>query len=425
MLIVISQDALVYEDLAYLEKLPNYRRLMSSCAQIKRLRTIYPTVTYPVHTSISTGVYADRHGITTNEIFRPGTLGNPWHWFAEDVKAPTIFEYAKRAGLSTAAVFWPVTGNNPYIDYLVDEYWTQGADDTCEAAFARSGSSPDVMEHIVEPNLHLLRGHERQHPAADSFVTACACDIIRRYKPDLLMVHPAHIDGFRHQYGLFNEQINRSLDVTDEQLGEVYKALEDAGELETANIVIMSDHGQITIQRSIALNVLLKEAGYIRTDESGRVVDWDAYVVSAGLSAQVYIRPAFREEIKALLDHWCYEGIYGISRVFTREECVKEERLGGDFDFVLETDGFTAFSENWERPLVRPIDISDWRYGHATHGYLPDKGPQPTFLASGPAFKAGAVVERLPIVDTTATFAKILGVHMDNIDGVSADMLLN
>lgn len=424
-LIVISQDALVYEDLAYLANLPNYKRLLGACAQIKTLRAIYPTVTYPVHTSVSTGCYPDRHGITTNELFRPGTLRNPWHWFAEDIAVPTIFEYAKAAGLSTAAVFWPVTGNNPYIDYLVDEYWSQSKDDDLEDVFIRSGSSPDVMEKVVRPSLHILRGHERQHPEADRFVTSCACDIIRNYQPDLLMIHPAHIDGFRHMYGLFNEQVNRALDETDLQLGMIYQALEETGTLGDTNIVVMSDHGQIAIQRSIALNVCLKEAGFIKTDDRGNLIDWDAYIQSAGLSAQVHLKNRARyDELYALLLHWEREGIYGISRVFTSEQARAEERLAWDFDFVLETDGFTAFNEDWKRPLVHNIDITDWRYGRATHGCLPDKGPQPTMIAAGPAFRSGVQLERRPIVDLTATFSRVLGFDMPGIDGKAVEEIL-
>ena len=159
MLIVLSEDALVREDLEYLKNRPNFARLLSSAARIDTLRTIYPTVTYPVHVSVSTGCYPDRHGITTNELFIPGGKANPWHWFAQDVRIPTIFDAAHAAGLSTAAVFWPVTGNHPAIDYLVDEYWSQSPDDDLRDVFLRSGTTPEVYARAVEPNLSLLRGH--------------------------------------------------------------------------------------------------------------------------------------------------------------------------------------------------------------------------------------------------------------------------
>ena len=55
-LIVLSADALVYEDLAYLETLPNFRKYLSGGCRIERVRSIYPTITYPCHATMATGV---------------------------------------------------------------------------------------------------------------------------------------------------------------------------------------------------------------------------------------------------------------------------------------------------------------------------------------------------------------------------------
>ena len=54
------------------------------------------------------------------------------------------------------------------------------------------------------------------------------------------------------------------------------------------------------------------------------------------------------------------------------------------------TDGYTTFSNAFTRPLVRPVDNSDYKFGRATHGHHPDKGAQPTLIAFGPHIKAGA-----------------------------------
>ena len=65
-LIVISADAMVAEDLEYLKTLPNYRKYLEGGALVKHVRSIYPSVTYPCHTTMVTGVYPDKHGITSN-----------------------------------------------------------------------------------------------------------------------------------------------------------------------------------------------------------------------------------------------------------------------------------------------------------------------------------------------------------------------
>jgi hypothetical protein len=98
------------------------------------------------------------------------------------------------------------------------------------------------------------------------------------------------------------------------------------------------------------------------------------------MSAVVYLKdPGNRklyQKTHTLLRNLCEEGIYGIGQVYTESEAREKERFGGDFSFVLETDGYTSFGDDWKRPLVKNLDFSDYRYGKATHGYLPGKGPR-------------------------------------------------
>ena len=103
--------------------------------------------------------------------------------------------------------------------------------------------------------------------------------------------------------------------------------------------------------------------------------------------------------------------------MYTAEEAEREEHLKGGFSFVLESDGFSSFSNDWKEPYVRTLDNSDYRFGHATHGHQPDKGPQPTLIAFGPDIKEGAVVARASIVDEPVTIAKVLGLDLGDTDG--------
>ncbi|MDL2317845.1 ectonucleotide pyrophosphatase/phosphodiesterase [Eubacteriales bacterium OttesenSCG-928-A19] len=424
--IVISQDAMIYEDTETLKTLPNFGKFWEKTARVDHARSVYPSLTYPAHVSMMTGVYPGRHGIVNNEYAIPGEKSSKWIHFREDVKAPTIFDYAKKAGLSTAAVFWPVTGNDPSIDYLVDEYWPQSPEETTRDCFANSGSSDEVMRKVVEPNLHMLIN--RIHPYCDAFIHACAGAIIREFKPNLLMIHPANIDAYRHQTGLFSPRVTQGLTEIDLWFGDIVKATQDAGIFEDTTFFIISDHGQMNIVRNIAPNVVFAENGLIDVDEAGRFTDYRAFCKSTGLSAQVYLKDPGNQEdyarTKALLDRMCQDEIYGISRVYTAEEAQKEEGLAGAFSFVLETDGFTSFANDWVRPLVRPMDISDYRFGRATHGYQPDKGPQPTMFAFGPGVRAGAVLPNCSIVDEPPTIARVLGLDMPGTDGKVLEELL-
>ena len=136
---------MVWEDIEYLQKKPAFKALFEKGSAVRHVRTIYPSVTYPCHTSMLTGCYPDRHGVTNNAEFRPGMLKNvPWNWFADAIKTPDIFTAAKSAGLTTANAFWPVTGAHKYIDYNLPEYWPQTAEDTKYEAFRRGGTSQNL-----------------------------------------------------------------------------------------------------------------------------------------------------------------------------------------------------------------------------------------------------------------------------------------
>ena len=176
--IVFSCDAMVYEDIEYLLTKPRFKALFEGGSSVKRMRTIYPSVTYPCHTSMSTGAYPNKHGVTNNNKQCPGQLKNvPWNWFADAIKCPDIFTAAKRAGLTTACLFWPVTAGHKDIDYNIPEYWPQSEDDTKEACFLRAGTSKELWDTVVKKNIEGVK--VRTHPDTDQFLIDSACDIIK------------------------------------------------------------------------------------------------------------------------------------------------------------------------------------------------------------------------------------------------------
>lgn len=417
-LIVLSADALVYEDLEILESLPNYQKYLAGGCLVRQVRSVYPTITYACHASMASGVYPDRHGICGNLEFEPGNLTPPWKWFYSSLHfKENIFKATKSAGYTTGAVYWPTTGNHPYIDYLIDEYWTQFPNDTIHNAYCRSGSSQEVLDIIDRHSGGVVL---RSHPNSDEFAMNCAVDILRKYSPDLMMIHPANIDGLRHQTGLFSQEVREEIVRTDTWIGRLMEASEAAGAGAETNFVLTSDHGHLEVKRTINLNVFLAERGFL-TVKDGALKDWQAYCLSGGLSALVYLKDpqdhALYNEVYSVLNSMAEEGIYGISQVFTEPEIQEREHLGGDFSFVLESDGYTSFGDNWNRPAVIGYDQTDYRRGRATHGHLPDKGPQPVFAAKGPDFRRNVVLETCDLVDEAPTYAALLGVEIPGAEG--------
>ncbi len=429
-LIVVSVDALVYEDLEYAKTLPNFGKIIESGSIIKRVKTIYPSLTHPVHASIISGAPAGVTGIISNATFAPGKDA-PWYNMLYEIKCDTILHAAKRAGLTSAVCQWPVTakGQN-VIDYLVpdilNEYST-GREDEILQVFREYGTTECLMD-IVEEGISRF-GFRDEHPAVDHFQIFCASQIIKRYKPNLLLTHPSLVDNARHLSGIFGERVKPAIEQTDLWLGQLIDAVAEAGIADSTDFVILSDHGQLNIVRTVCPNVYLADAGLIKCGENGEILSFDAYVASCGLSAQVYLsHPDDKElydNVYNLLCTMAKEGIYGFEKVFVANEVKEMYGLSGEFSFVLESDGYSSFSEAAVRPIVRPLNTDDYRTGKGTHGHQPEKGPQPTFIGAGPSFKSGACVKEGNILNHAPTLAKILGISLRDASGKCVDEILN
>ena len=65
-LLMISLDAAFEADAKTLLSMPNLGALADRGVFCQNVQTIYPSLTYPIHTSIITGCYPDKHGIPHN-----------------------------------------------------------------------------------------------------------------------------------------------------------------------------------------------------------------------------------------------------------------------------------------------------------------------------------------------------------------------
>ena len=425
-LIVVSVDAMVYEDLAYCKNLPNFAKILKEASLIERVLTIYPSVTHPVHATIISGNPAGKTGIVNNLVFNPEApagKNNIWYNSLDQIQCDTVVHAAKRAGLTVATSSWPLTsGGQEFIDYLIPNALNSdfiGYEDNPIEAYKKLGAGENVVPIIKEVLKQVT--YENKHPEVDDFQALCAVEIIKKFKPNLLLIHPGYVDEERHGSGVFSEEVNHSLKKTDEWIGMLLTAVKEAGIEDCTDFVILSDHGQINITRTISPNVYLADKGYIKVDAEGNITEWSAFCKSTGASALVYLKDASNKavynEVYTLLSDMAKEGIYGFERAYTVEETKEKYGLYGTFSFVLETDGYTSFGDWHTRPAVRGFDFSDYRFGKGTHGHMPEKGPQPPFIAFGPSFKKGVIIPKGSILNHAPTLAAVLGIAIKDTAG--------
>jgi len=94
---------------------PNLVELRQQGVSAERMIPVFPSVTYPGHTTLVTGVYPATHGVINN--FKQGA---EWYLHASDIKAKTLWQAAREKGLTTAIVTWPAS-YGAEVNYLIPE----------------------------------------------------------------------------------------------------------------------------------------------------------------------------------------------------------------------------------------------------------------------------------------------------------------
>jgi predicted AlkP superfamily pyrophosphatase or phosphodiesterase len=409
-LVALCVDSLFTTDLEAINKLPHFHEIVKDSIVAKDITCIYPTLTYPCHATIMSGCYPNRTGIVHNEKLNPATNNASWHWYYEDMKVRSIFDYARENGMKTAGVLWPVTAGAP-VDYLIPEIWTENRNDP-QDIFEQT-ISEDVRE-IYQKNKSLRNWKET--PEFDMFGAACAVDIIHAYKPEVMLLHMATLDHYRHMYGTHAPEVQLALKLHDEWLGMIMEALRTENLYEDTAFIILGDHGQMPIKKNICINHLFREKGLLQVNSAGEIVEYDAYAQSCGISAQIYIKDKSRKsEVLEVLRFLQRAGL--LMDIFTREEIEQKQHLSGDFDFVVEAVDFYAFSNAYDNLLVETSSI-DYKYNVATHGHLPGRGEKPCFIIHNSG-QVPQILQGARLIDEAPTMLELLGIKMTDVDGVS------
>lgn len=356
----------------YLERgvTPTLNRLRAGGA-FAAMRPSFPSVTFPNHYTLVTGLHPDRHGVVNNTMqdaelgrFTLGTAAavTDRRWW--DGGEP-IWVTAERAGLVTATMFWP--GSEADIQGVRPAHWT---------VFDQS-----------------MRGDAR----VDQVLAWL--DLPQDRRPDFATVYFDIVDTAGHNHGPDSDQVTRAAAAVDISIARLIAGLEARGLTDRTTLVIAADHGMAATSpdRVIYLDDL---------------IDLDhLQIVHSGAFAGINPAPGHERAVEAALvrrgDHMeCFrKAELPVRLTYGRHPRVPAIICLPDVGWLIATR---------DRPVRR---------AGGTHGY-DNAAPEMAalFIAHGPEIRPGVVLDEVDGVDVQPLLAHLLGLEAPQGDGSLDDL---
>lgn len=391
---------------------PALRRLAAEGVQARRMLTINPSVTWPTHTTMVTGVRPARHGVLMNGALARNGPGRPvaverYRDRADILRAPTVYDLARASGLSTAQVNWVAIQNAPSIQWQFD--YRPNPKGVVEREMVTAGLATEQ---------EIAGFGSGTEPWKDQIWTRAAVHILSRYRPNLVLFHLLALDDLHHRYGPGSLGGAAGIALVDARLGEFVEAIRRHNLADRTTVLIVSDHGFKPAPRRVRPNAFLREHGFIRRGPGG--TEADAYLVAQGGNAMVYVTdPANGARLLPRLEK-LLAGLEGVARVVKPSEYAalglpQPSENGAAGDLVLfAKDGYWFHDED-EGPVVLDT-VPGTTVG--THGYpAADGAMDAIFIAWGYGIRKGARLDTVSITDVAPTIAEMLGIRMPNVEG--------
>lgn len=424
--VMISIDGLMPSSYAEAgpSKIPVLRRLVREGAYADGVVSVLPTVTYPAHTTLITGVPTSVHGIVDNRMFDPeGVSGGANYWYARDIRVPTLLGAVGGRGWRTAAVAWPVTVGLD-VDFHVPEFWrvNYGTDFSENSSFLRVASTPHLLDAV-----EIASGKPLAAKQTDEDRTDIAAFILKTYQPHLTLLHLVDLDSAQHSYGPGSPEALETLERLDGLIGRVVQTLEAGGLYERTHLAIVSDHGFRSIERQLNPNALLKQEGLLSVDAAGRISSWRAVFHASGGTGFFYVRDpsdrSLRDRLSAVLQRMKADAANGVDSVWTADDIA---RLGGPPDAVFGIDMRPGFYTGGDHAtLVTPTRRGDGGGMRGGHGFSPlHKELHAALIARGPAIRAGSRLGVVRMTQIASTLARWLGVGLSPLADQPIDALV-
>jgi len=361
----------------YLERgiTPNLSRIAREGVRAQWMNPSYPSLTFPNHYTIVTGLRPDHHGIIHNtmrdesiggfKIADRDAVGDGRWWGGEP-----IWVGAEKAGLRSATMFWP--GSEAEIDGVRPAHW--------------------------------LKYDEKVGYDARVDQVVAWLDVPVAQRPRIATLYLEKVDKAGHDFGPDSPQVRAAIIEADAAIGRLLRALAARGLSDRINLIVVSDHGMAAVAPGHAIAV------------EDMVPLEDAVVVSVGQSVGIAPRPGREARVEARLlgahpqyDCWRKGELpprwhYGTHPRIPPIVCQMHE-------------GWDALAR--ESLLKRPKDAT-----RGSHGYDPAlPSMRALFIARGPAFRSGTVIAPFDNVDVYPLLVRLLGLNAAASDGDPARLL--
>lgn len=382
--------------------IPTLRKLAAN-GVAARMETVNPTVTWPNHTSMVTGVRSDQHGLLANgSIVRsagpnaPTRKVEPMVDKVNMVRVPTVYDAVHDAGFSTAQVNWVAINKAPTIDFSFAE-WGSAAGPLEREMIAKGIIAAADVENFTKSNI-LFR---------DQVWTKAAAYLIASHKPNLLLMHLLSLDSTHHTYGPGTLAAQDAIAFLDGCVGRVVDAVHAAGLDSRTTFLIVSDHGFKKYTKVVRPVVAIEKAGLAQ----------QVFVLPEGGTAYVYFdAPGIESQVRA-----AFSGVEGIADVIGPDRFASLGLPGGaqaadaqPYQLLLTAKDGYSFLGSTGGPVTAAAPQAA-----GSHGYLAgDPDMDAIFIASGAGVKAAAASPgKVRNIDVASTIAAIFGVKLPSALG--------
>jgi predicted AlkP superfamily pyrophosphatase or phosphodiesterase len=417
--LMVSIDGLRPADVLQADRrglnVPVLRKLMSDGVYASGVRNALPTVTYPNHTTLITGVWPARHGIANNPTFDPlqRNMGG-WYWYASDIKVQTLWDAVHQAGGKVASLSWPVSVGARSIDYNLPEYWRATDMHDEDLKLVRALSTPGIVPLLEKQTGLSFAQADGKSVEVDVGRARFAGALIAAKHPQFTTVHLRGLDHTEHSYGPGSAEANSALETLDAAVGRlIVQARKAEPDLVVA---IVSDHGFAPVQYSVNLIAPFVQAGLISLGAGNKVTTWQAEPWGGASAAIMLAHPedvALKTKVSAFLSELAAKPELGIVHVADAGEIAQ---LGGTPMASFWVDfkpGYTMGAD----PAAAPVGPASVK---GTHGYFPTHPEmRATFILSGPSISRRGSLGEVDMRDIAPTLAEILHVSLPGADGKS------